>query len=97
MIMERDEKNIFSEFEDEERKELIAEIIRQDPNLDTLPRAKFFALWFSDIRTLRNFAKVLEKDDPHFIWRSRILGDINTNDVPGIGKYIVYYASTMIS
>ncbi|CAI7611692.1 unnamed protein product [Penicillium palitans] len=83
--MERDEKNIFSEFEDEERKELIAEIIRQDPNLSSLPRAQFFALWFSDIRTLRNFAKVLEKDDPHFTWRAGILSDINTNDVPGIG------------
>ncbi|KAJ5507197.1 hypothetical protein N7527_009340 [Penicillium freii] len=98
MIMERDEKNIFSEFEDEERKELIAEIIRQDPSLNTLPRAQFFALWFSDIRTLRNFAKFLEKDDPHFSWRSGILGDIHANDVPGIvagGKQVNKSSDTM--
>lgn len=92
--MDRDEKNIFSEFEDEQRKELIAEIIRQDPSLDTLPRANFFGLWFSDIRTLRNFAEVLQKDNPHFTWRSEALGRIDVNDVPGLGKCMVYRAST---
>ena len=34
-----DKKHIFSEFEDPERQELIAELIRQDSSLAELPRA----------------------------------------------------------
>ncbi|KAJ5426672.1 hypothetical protein N7465_001742 [Penicillium sp. CMV-2018d] len=82
--MNRDEKNIFSEFEDEERKQLISEIISQDPSLATLPRANFFALWFSDIEILRGFARVLPESDLAFNWRFRTLTDVDLNDVPGI-------------
>ncbi|KAJ5958311.1 uncharacterized protein N7479_005461 [Penicillium vulpinum] len=81
--MDRDEKNIFSEFEDEERKQLVAEIITQDPSLATLPRSSFFSLWFSDIRILRHFAKVQE-EDPTFAWRTYTLGNVNGDDIPGI-------------
>jgi hypothetical protein len=79
IIMGRDEKKIFSEFEDEERKELIAKIISQDPRLVNLPRAKLFGLWFSDIKNLPDFANFLRKDICVFNWRSGILSDQSIN------------------
>ncbi|KAJ5478468.1 hypothetical protein N7530_003977, partial [Penicillium desertorum] len=74
----------FSEFEDEERKQLIADIISQDPSLATILRANSSALWFSDIESLRGFAKVLQENGPTSNRRYRMLTSIDLNDMSGI-------------
>ncbi|CDM36239.1 unnamed protein product [Penicillium roqueforti FM164] len=79
-----DDQNIFSEFEDEERRQLIEELIRQDPRLAELPRTNFFTLWFSDIEVLRVFANVLQRGDPNFKWRKYLLSTPDPSDVPGV-------------
>ncbi|KAJ5183782.1 hypothetical protein N7492_001398 [Penicillium capsulatum] len=48
------------EFEDDKRVKLIESIVRQDPELANLPRANFFALWFSDLGKLQAIEKSRE-------------------------------------
>lgn len=86
-----DDQNIFSEFEDEERRQLIEELIRQDPRLAELPRTNFFTLWFSDIEVLRVFANVLQRGDPNFKWRKYLLSTPDPSDVPGVCKCIIVH------
>ncbi|OOQ84786.1 hypothetical protein PEBR_28856 [Penicillium brasilianum] len=61
MASEIDSKHIFSEFEDPERKALIASIVEQAGGLALVPRTNLFALWFSDISVLRKAADPRER------------------------------------
>ena len=49
----RDSVHIFSEFMDPERKRLIADLVRQIPELTEINRGQLFMLWFCDIDRLR--------------------------------------------
>ncbi|KAJ5628859.1 hypothetical protein N7490_011087 [Penicillium lividum] len=48
-----DKKTIFSEFDDEERRTLIAELVRRFPEIRRIPRCRLFFLWFSDLEVLK--------------------------------------------
>lgn len=48
-----DTKHIFSEFDDPERQQLIADLVSHIPKLDETNRRTLFMLWFSDLDHLR--------------------------------------------
>lgn len=52
-----DTQNIFSEFHDPVRQELIQKITQQDPTLITVPRATHLYLWFSEISVLKDLVE----------------------------------------
>ncbi|KAJ6024317.1 hypothetical protein N7540_005114 [Penicillium herquei] len=55
-MIDRDEVHIFSEFEDVERKAYIEVILANDPDLERIPRASLFLLWFADKEILRQMS-----------------------------------------
>ena len=84
-----DDKNIFSEFEDEERRQLIEDLVRQEPILAEIPRSNFFPLWFSNIEVLRRLTSMNQSDDLAVSWRNCMLLNPVMGDVAGVCKCIV--------
>ncbi|KAJ5629277.1 hypothetical protein N7528_002934 [Penicillium herquei] len=57
-VIDRDDIHIFSEFEDDNRKASIAQILANDPHhLEKIPRADLFFLWFADKEILRQMSQ----------------------------------------
>lgn len=83
---QQDPLHIFSEFEDETRQQLVAQIVKDQPALIKIPRQCLFALWFSDIETLRQRATPL-KDDREQHQRFRLVGDVGALNVPEICEW----------
>lgn len=76
-----DDKNIFSEFEDPERANLIRTYVQGHLGLSFVSRSSFFSLWFSEISCLR---EILKEDavTNYYALKAITLGP----DVPGICK-----------
>lgn len=51
-----DDQHIFSEFEDPERKRLIAKIHNIHPEVAQVPRELLYPLWFADMKILQKLA-----------------------------------------
>lgn len=81
-----EDQHIFSEFEDEERKALIGELVRSNRWLFEVPRVSLFALWFSDINVPRKAAD--PKAYPGFSTALALTASaIPDYDIPGICMY----------
>lgn len=82
--MESDDQNIFSEFHDPDRQDLVKQIMKQDPQLSNLSRLSFFALWFCDIAMLKRLAAASIPQSEAFDLRYTKLSTMPYEDYPGI-------------
>lgn len=85
-----DDQHIFSEFEDPERRDLIARLVSTDAKrFREIPLCNYLALWFSDIKILREYVSPnkTEKVIKRCGTLETTLKSIYTYDVASICKY----------
>lgn len=80
MEVNYDDRHIFSEFEDPERKRLIAKIHSLHSEVAQVPRAILYPLWFADMKILQKLAAAGEEGNAIH----DMLGDCFLYNVPSI-------------
>ncbi|KAJ5509121.1 hypothetical protein N7527_011264 [Penicillium freii] len=80
MEVNYDDRHIFSEFEDPERKRLIAKIHSLHSEVAQVPRAILYPLWFADMKILRKLVAAGEEESAI----RDMLGDCFLYNVPSI-------------
>lgn len=85
-----DDHHILSEFEDPERKALIARFVESDPTrLSEVPLRNYLALWFSDIQVLRGLVSPHNTNEAFErlgVFKATVKS-MNIYDVAGTCKY----------